>query len=348
MADIDRTGNKIFTGWVMKTRYWLIRMFLAAGMVLGFRSPAEETATVQADRVNVRGLPSLGGEVITQLKKGETIAILEAIPAVKPKVGEPTNWFRIRMPANTPVWVNATFLDRTNKTVKARKLNIRSGPGENYSVIGLLLQGDTVKEIRAVEDWMEIEAPKSAYAFVASEYIQNSEVSAATAEKAVEPEKTTIVPPVAIAPVQKVEAEPPPMPPTVVTVADEPAVKEAVDQAPPPTPAPAPAPKMVPPPTLTLPPVIIPPPVAGEAVPERRVVTREGIVRSTFSIQAPTYYELVNPQTRKTINYLFSPSTNIVIKEYRGQKVLVTGEEFIDSRWTNTPVLNIQTLEPAP
>ena len=81
----------------------------------------------------------------------------------------------------------------------------------------------------------------------------------------------------------------------------------------------------------------------------RRVVRREGLVRSTASIQAPTYYELLNPDNRKTINYLHNAdSLGINLKDYRGRRIVVTGEEAIDPRWPKTPVIEVDSLELIP
>lgn len=82
--------------------------------------------------------------------------------------------------------------------------------------------------------------------------------------------------------------------------------------------------------------------------PRRRIVRREGLVRSTISIQAPTYYELLSPANRKTINYLHTESLGIDLKDYRGRKIVVSGEEGIDPRWPRTPVIEVETLELIP
>lgn len=70
---------------------------------------AAETATVTEHKINVRGQPALVGEVITQLQKGDTVTVLENVKVEKPKAGEPTNWAKIKLPANTPVWVFSTL-----------------------------------------------------------------------------------------------------------------------------------------------------------------------------------------------------------------------------------------------
>ena len=65
------------------------------------------------------------------------------------------------------------------KTVSVKKLNLRAGPGENYSVLGVIESGTPVKEIQVKGDWMEIEAPADAYAFVAAMYLTQTATASA-------------------------------------------------------------------------------------------------------------------------------------------------------------------------
>jgi hypothetical protein len=82
--------------------------------------------------------------------------------------------------------------------------------------------------------------------------------------------------------------------------------------------------------------------------PEKRIVTREGVVKGSASIQAPTYFVLRSLENNKTINYLHSPSTNLAIKPYQLQRVIVSGEEILDERWPNTPVIKVETIRSVP
>ena len=47
----------------------------------------------------------------------------------------------------------------------------------------------------------------------------------------------------------------------------------------------------------------------------------------------------------KVIDYLYTTSTNVVLKKYYRRTVLVTGEEELDERWPNTPVITIQKIQ---
>src|SRR2546425_2695184 len=165
---------------VMKTNQrWAWAVSVAVGLVV-LAVRAEEAAVVKKDRVNVRAQGSPTSEVITQLKKGETVIVLEEIAAKKHKRGEPAKWARIQLPPNTPVWLYAPYIETTNNTVNIKRLNLRAGPGEYFSIIGRIERGTQVKQIRTTDNWMEIEAPPSAYAFVAAEMLEKSAATAPT------------------------------------------------------------------------------------------------------------------------------------------------------------------------
>jgi uncharacterized protein YgiM (DUF1202 family) len=248
---------------------------------------AEPTAALVAGpaevavNVNVRGQAGLKGDVVAHLVKGDAVTVLSQINLDKHKAGEPAQWAKIVLPTSAHVWVRTLFVDETNKTVLPKKLNLRAGPSENYNVLGVIERGTPVNQVKTKGDWMEIDAPTNAYAFVAAMYLKQ----AASATPAVE--TTPIV------------AEP---------------MAPLVEQAPPPTP---------------------------------RIVTHEGVVRHVVSLAAPTAYELFDPNTGQNIDYLYTTSTSLDLKRYKGRRIIVTGEEGLDERWNNTPVLNIQSIQVA-
>lgn len=270
-----------------------------------------ETGVVKDGNVNVRGRASFVGEVITKLRQGESVALLEEITLGKTKKNEPANWYRIAMPTNTPVWVNANFIDANSKTVKASKLQVRAGPGENFSVVGSLEKGASIKEIRTVEDWIEIETPPNTFAFVAADLIDRASTPLPPAAPEPAPEVVQVPAPETTAPADPIQPVAPP----------EPAVAEPV-----------------------APPVAAPEPVVEEPLP-KRIVTREGIVRRSLNVQTPSYYELENLETGKIINYLYSSKPGFTLKDLIGLRVIVTGEEMIDKRWRNTPVIELEALQ---
>ena len=272
-------------------------------------------ATVIASNVNVRGQAKLKSEVVTRLNKDQEVAVLEEVTLKKSAPDEPSAWAKIILPAKVHVWVNSEFIDATNKTVKPSKLKLRAGPGEEYSVLGIIKKGDSVTEVSTKGAWTEIEAPAEASGFVAAQYLKQEPAGAEPPTSPEPPPSTTTV------------ADTTPLPPPA-----EPVVPNANTNAPPDTNAvAATSPEQTPP--------------AAPEPEQKRIVQREGLVRGTVSIQAPTHFALISPENGRTIDYLHTTSPNLDLSRYKGLHIIVTGEEGLDERWGNTPVINIQKIQ---
>jgi uncharacterized protein YgiM (DUF1202 family) len=284
-------------------------------------------AVCEANNVNVRGQAKLKSEVVGKLTKGQQVTVLEEVQLKNSGPDEPSAWAKIVLPTNTLVWINTSFIDPANKTVKPKKLNVRSGAGENYSVLGTLKQGDIVKEVSTKEEWTQIEPPADAYAFVAAQFLKQGEAPVVAAN-------TTTTTPEATPATTTTVTEPP-----ITTTPTDPTTAATTPTTPPP--ATEPAPVTTEPSTTTTNTT----PVEDNEPPPKRIVQREGIVRGTFSIQAPTRYELISPDNHRTINYLFSDSPDLDLSRYKGLRIIITGEEGLDERWRNTPVITIQKIQ---
>ena len=215
----------------------------------------------------VRGQAGLKGEVITHLSKGEPVTVLSQINLDKHAVGEPAHWAKIALPSTVHVWVNAKYIDGANKTVSTKQLNLRAGPGENFSVLGTLERGTPVNELETKGNWIKIEAPANACAFVAAMYLSRNAGAAAGAVLATAPAADTNAGSRSATDCHHATSHAP----AGGADAGAPAIA-AVDTNVPPPP---------------------------------RVVSHEGVVRHVGSIIAPTEYELYDPSTDKNINYLY-------------------------------------------
>lgn len=286
-------------------------------------------ATVESANLNLRGQAGLKGEVVGHLKQGDAVTVISQINLDKHAAGEPAQWAKVLLPGNTKAWINSHFVDASNNVVSSKKLNLRAGPSENYSVIGLLQKGETFTPLTVKGDWIEIEAPRTAFAFVAAMYLKQDAAPVIAPEPAPEP-----APAPAPAPVV---TETPAAPATATTVADT-APIVTTPPAPEPAPAPAPAPTVV---DNNTPATVID---TNLPPPPPRVVTHEGYVRHSTSIVAPTAYELYDAASGNAINYLLSSTTNLDISLYSGLQIVVTGEEGMHERWADTPVITVQKI----
>jgi uncharacterized protein YgiM (DUF1202 family) len=272
------------------------------------------TAEVTVSSLNVRGQAGLKGEVITHLTKGDVVTVISQVKLDKHEAGEPAQWAKIGLPATTKIWLNAKFIDATNNTVLVKKLNLRAGPGENYSVLGTVERGTVVSEVTTKGDWTQIDPPTNAYAFVAAIYLKQEASGTSVTNAAPSTETEPVSTPVAgAAPIM-----------TEPTNA-APAVPETNSTAPLVAGIPAPA-------------------AVDTNPPPPRVVSHEGVVGYSGSIIAPTAYVLFDPATSKEINFLYTTSTNLAVGRYYGMRIVVTGEEALVERWPDTPLLTIQRI----
>jgi uncharacterized protein YgiM (DUF1202 family) len=283
---------------------------------------APGAAEVAVKNLNVRGQAGLKGEFIAHVSKGDAVTVLDQINLAKHAADEPTQWAKIALPASVKVWVRAQFVDATNKVVLPKKLNLRAGPSEDYSVLGVIERGAPVSEIITKNDWMQIEAPTNAYAFVAAMYLkQESSGNLATniqpsAETETAATTNTIAEPQPIVTTEQTNAAP-----TVDTnvVAAAPMVDTNI--------------------------VAAPTPVVDNTPAAPRIVAHEGVVGFTTSPNAPTDFKLYDPGTSQTVDYLYTNAKDLDLKRYVNMRIIVTGVEGLDARWQDTPVITIQRIQ---
>ncbi len=302
---------------------------------------AQNEARVRADRVNVRSRPSLkGGEVITQLSRGQRVLVFEeGLPALFE--GEPvTEWVRIELPAGTHVWVSAEYVDPVTNEVSTRLLNVRAGPSEDFAVLGRVVHGAKLSVLGSTNGWLKILAPRGLSGFVAAHLLDPVPPAITPA-----PEPPPAAPAAEVTPAEKV-SEPVPGPsPSTAPPAPEPS---PVPPPSPPPPGPAAGPETQPEPMATAiepvrPPLETPGSVTAPASSPRRVVQREGVVRRTWSIQAPTPFELRATDTGRRLNYLWIEAPEPELRRFHGQRVRVTGEEYLEPGWA-TPLLRVEQI----
>lgn len=314
------------------------------------------TAVAIADQVNVRGRPEARSEVIAQLARGRRVTVLEEV-AGPTLDGSPELWSRIALPSDTPVWVFADFVDSGTGEVTVRLLNLRSGKGEEHVIVGILLKGERVEQLRREGDWLEIKAPIGAYGYVASGFLEAVELLGGTPGVTTNAVKS---PPAGVVPTGTSETSgpsevlsPAEVMPAGVTPAHTPPEPAPVIETPPVAPvrdlAVEPAPVTPPQSAAPVPMELIIPVDSRPAAPApRRIAIREGIVRRTLSIQAPGRFELRHSATGDRLAFLHPANPKIEIKPLHRRRVRVRGEEFIDPRWPNCAVLFVEHITLAP
>jgi len=327
----------------------------------------------------------MSAEILVSLKKGQELLQVGTAEDPKAPADEPKEWVEVAAPAGTKVWIFAALVDSNSKTVRAKKANLRAGPGRNYAEVGYLVEGAVVQELRAADGWLQISAPEGAVVgYIAKSLIRSSPeglASKSDAKPIAPPPVTSRTAPPARRPVplpesvnreptlaaRSVPADPTvesrPLnsvpatriqpPPTRVSQAiPEIVTPEPVAQTPPATPEPSAG-------IVTAPPTEVAPPPAPAAVsiPSQpsivhvdrpRQVIREGVVAVALTPQAPGNYQLDNFRKREgMIAFLYTDDPEIKLASWRWRRVLITGEEYVDARWPKSAVIKVTGIQPA-
>lgn len=401
----------------MKSFTWIFTVFSVFAMASPSAYGAAQSGVVKAERVNVRTQPNILSEVVSQVNTGDKVQVIETVVHENPIPGNPREWYRIGIPQGAVLWVAGDYVDATNQTVTASRLNVRAGPSESYTIVARLNRGDKVERIKESGGWISIKPPAAAFAYVAKSLVDLNEEPAQTpaVTPPVLPETSTSedneVTPVLIVDnpdsgetkiikstvegnqpdndelplVQDDKQETPPAPVStenlennntienvqpevnnelqVSNLENEPSLFDQVENSPLPVVEEESGLKPIETGELLNDPdgqVRLPSEVVIAENPSdpleklRRIVTREGIVRRSRSIQSPTYHRLEDPVTHKTMNYLYTGRLHLHtapslkdLKPYEGYRIRVTGQESVDPRWPRIPVIEIEKLKVA-
>ena len=322
------------------------RFLLLAALTCAIPALAD-TVVIRGDRVNIRSQPSLDGEVLVWMKRGETV---ETQGSTK------DGFIRIALPAKVAVWVYGPLVDRASHQVKAPEARLRVGPGRNYGELGVLKKGAALTEIRESDGWLQVEPPAGLSAYVGAQFV---EVSGAPAAKLAAVKTGGILPadgdPVAGDPVSPALPNPTRSKPSAISAAPVPALPT------PPTSLAIPS-APVPVSVAVVDPISLSPRASEATSGDRaggvaqssiqyssekiRIVTRVGKVVRSLEPQSPSYYQLRSPQAGEgMLGFLVGQDPKTPIAGFRGKTVQVVAEEYVDPRNRTQVLLRVQSIE---
>lgn len=122
------------------------------------------TGRVVKNRVRLRLLPSLDGNIMSELNQGTLLLI----------VGESDDFYAVEPPSGTKAYVFRTYV--LDNVIEGSHVNVRLRPDTEAPVITQLNSGDRVQGIidPSNNKWIEIAMPKSARLYVAKDYIEKA------------------------------------------------------------------------------------------------------------------------------------------------------------------------------
>lgn len=265
----------------MMMRVWTILTVLMLAL------PAVEAANevrVIGNRVNLRAKPDLQTEVVGQVNRGDRLT-------VKSMTDE---WVEVAPPSSIQFWVHSDFID--GDEVAPPRLNVRAGPGINYSVVAVIERGQRVRPTGEFAEWLSIEPPSAASIWITRELV----------EEIRPPPVRPVIPP-------RPRPEPTPMPPPRETPPREPPPR--AEPAPPVVHRPAPEP----PRDLDL----IPLEGQGEQV------ERAGTLRPAgFVFGRPSRYRLTRQRGHSVETLCYVKGNEAQLQSLLGHDLVITGHEY--------------------
>jgi SH3-like domain-containing protein len=265
-----------------------------------------EMGVVKSERVNIRAQAKANAEVIAQLAKGDRLTILEK--KTVPYGQRSMTWLKVALPQKATVWIKSEFVKDGGVTVE--KVNLRSGAGINFSIVGQAHRGDKVETVRTLAEWSEIRPLPGSFGWVSSDFVELiPELQAPPPSDKIQP-----APPISNAAPRGPDTE-----------------KSALPNVASPAPARVETPATSPETSVAV----------GTAV------TREGIIHSCAGmlIKRPGSHALWQESNPNPYIVAYLNSPNISLDPFEGRKVQVVGSETVLANWKN-PVIEVQQVQP--
>ncbi|WP_156290118.1 N-acetylmuramoyl-L-alanine amidase [Oceanobacillus salinisoli] len=128
-----------------------------------------QTYEVSTTVLNVRSGPSANADILGILTKGNQLKTFqEKYGWVQTYYGGKEAWVAKHYLIPLHKQTNTTVLSSETITVTAEGVNIRSGPGESYSIIGSVTTGETYNLVQTEEDWHQISFSNGNTGWIAS------------------------------------------------------------------------------------------------------------------------------------------------------------------------------------
>lgn len=122
-------------------------------------NPIPYKGRINGSRVNIRGSHTTTSQVLTQLKKGQDVTVIE----------EKEGWSKIVMPYGIATWVYAPLIK--DNLVNRDTVNVRAGAATHYATLAKLKRGDVVEIIDEADGWVKITPPANVGGWVSSQYV---------------------------------------------------------------------------------------------------------------------------------------------------------------------------------
>lgn len=148
---------------------FLLIVFLSVGILLGSDLYAQQeffpfVGEITTDKVHLRAGQHKNFEHLCYLNKGQNVLVVDVS----------YDWYKIRLPKSAKSYASAKYIlltDDKKGKVTGNRLNVRSGAGSNYTVVGKLKKDDIVCILEKDEEWYKIQPIEKSYGWVHEDFL---------------------------------------------------------------------------------------------------------------------------------------------------------------------------------
>jgi len=123
--------------------------------------------TVLKDKVNIRARANRSSELVAQVHKGDTLAVLER--KTVQDGAKSMDWLRVTLPPTATCYVSSKLIQ--DGAAASDEVNVRCGPGANYREVGKLAKGEKVDVIKAHGEWTQIAPTEHCSGWIAAQFV---------------------------------------------------------------------------------------------------------------------------------------------------------------------------------
>jgi len=152
--------------------FMLILSLVPAGASAAGTGSSAGVVSVSWGSLNVRSTPSTSGTILTSLPKGTYVTLLS-------KSG---NWWYVEYAKGLYGYCSGDYIAEVSSysASATASLNVRTGPGTEYSVINWLTNGQNVVVLSSSGDWRKVLFNGTSIGYVSGKYLTTGAASAAT------------------------------------------------------------------------------------------------------------------------------------------------------------------------
>lgn len=152
-------------------KYFLtgVLVFLLAGICFpDTEEDYNKTAFTGNDGANVRAGDNMNFESLCQLESSTPLKV----------IGKRYSWFKVELPKEAHLYIKNDYVEMVSEKghgfVNAMDVNLRAGPGTNYSILGQVSKPDKLTIISEINGWYEIEPPEGTAGWIHSSQVRFS------------------------------------------------------------------------------------------------------------------------------------------------------------------------------